>query len=121
MRISDWSSDVCSSDLFHSPDDNLFVVMKHQSQDIGHLTMAAQATQHLVLQLSKRQRQFQERRTITKGSGFAPDNGTVMPQVRHRPRRLVVARFYVPRMFAEDLDLGGNNPSLGRNWKRSDE
>ena len=49
---------------FHSPDDNLFVVMKEESEDIGHLTIAAQATQHMVLQLSKRRRQFQERRTI---------------------------------------------------------
>jgi hypothetical protein len=70
----------------HSPDDDLFVVMKHQSQDIGHLTIAAQATQHLVLQLSKGPRQFQERRTIAQGSGFALDDRKVMPPVVNRSR-----------------------------------
>ncbi|MOA34257.1 hypothetical protein D3C78_1556220 [compost metagenome] len=84
----------------HSPDDDLFVVMKHQSKDIGHLTIAAQATQHLVLQLSKRQRQFQERRTIAQGSGFALDNRKVMSPVVNRPRRFVVAALNDPRMFA---------------------
>ena len=36
---------------FHSPDDNLFVVMKHQSEDVGHLPITAKAAKHLVLQL----------------------------------------------------------------------
>ena len=34
---------------FHSPDHNLFVVMKHQSEDIGHLTITAGTAKHLVL------------------------------------------------------------------------
>ncbi len=84
----------------HSPDDDLFVVMKHQSKDIGHLTIAAQATQHLVLQLSKGQRQFQEWRTIAQGTGLALNDGKVMPPVVNRPRRFVVAALNHPRMFA---------------------
>jgi hypothetical protein len=46
----------CIQGQFHSPDDNLFVVMKHQSKDIGHLTITAGAAEHLVLQLPKGQR-----------------------------------------------------------------
>jgi hypothetical protein len=43
---------------FHSSDDDLFVVMENESEDIGHLAITARAAQHLVLQLSKGKRQF---------------------------------------------------------------
>jgi hypothetical protein len=49
---------------FHSPEDDLFVVMEDKGKNIGHLTITAGAAKHLVLQLSKGQRQFQEGRTI---------------------------------------------------------
>ncbi|MCY1248164.1 hypothetical protein D9M72_615620 [compost metagenome] len=38
---------------FHSSDDDLFVVMKHKSEDVGHLAVTARAAKHLVLQLPK--------------------------------------------------------------------
>lgn len=63
----------------HSSDDNLFVVMKHQSEDIGHLTIATGTAKHLVLQLSKGQRQFHEGSTIAQGTRLALDNGKAMP------------------------------------------
>lgn len=44
---------------FHSPDDDLLIVMKHQSEDVGHLPITTGAAKHLVLQSSKSQRQFQ--------------------------------------------------------------
>jgi hypothetical protein len=66
---------------FHSPEYDLFVVMKDKGKDIGHLTITPGAAEHLVLQLSKGQRQFQERCTIKQGTGFALDDGKVMPPV----------------------------------------
>ncbi|CUX06793.1 TnpA8 (fragment) [Agrobacterium fabacearum TT111] len=66
---------------FHSSNDDLFVVMEDESEDIGHLAITARAAQHLVLQSSKGQRQFQERCAIAQGSGFALDDGKVMPPV----------------------------------------
>ena len=98
---------------FHSPDDDLFVVMKNESKDIDHLTITARAAKHLVLQPSKGQRQFQEGRTIAQGTRFALDDRKVMPPVVNRSRRFVVAAFYDPRMFAEDIALGRNDQPLG--------
>ena len=98
---------------FHSPEYDLFVVMKDESKDIGHLTITTRAAEHLVLQLPKGQRQFQKGRTIAQGTGLALDDGKVMPPVVNRPRRLVVAAFYDPRMFAEDIALGCNDQALG--------
>ena len=68
----------------HCPDDDLFVVMKHQSEDIGHLTITAGAAKHLILQLSEGQRQFQEGCAIAQGSRLALDDGKVMPPVVNR-------------------------------------
>lgn len=90
----------CIQSLFHSPGDDLFVVMKDEGEDIGHLAVTAGAAKRLVLQLSKGQRQFQEGRTIAQGTGLALDDRKVMPPVVNRPRRLVVAAFNDPRMFA---------------------
>jgi hypothetical protein len=41
---------------FHSPDNDLFVVMKHKREDIDHLTVTAGAAKHLVLQLPEGRR-----------------------------------------------------------------
>lgn len=98
---------------FHSPEDDLFVVMKDKGKDIGHLTITAGAAKHLILQLSEGQRQFQEGCTIAQSTGFALDDGKVMPPVINRPWWFVVAAFYDPRMFAEDIALGRNDQSLG--------
>lgn len=38
---------------FHSPDDNLFVMMKDKREDIDHLTITGGAAKHLILQLPK--------------------------------------------------------------------
>lgn len=38
---------------FYSSNDNLFVVMKHKSKDIGHLAITTKAAEHLVLKLPK--------------------------------------------------------------------
>lgn len=100
---------------FHSPDDNLFVVMKNQSEDVGHLPITTGAAKHLILQLSKARRQFQEGCAIAQSTGLALDDGKVMPPVINRPWWFVVAAFYDPRMFAEDIALGRNDQSLGIN------
>lgn len=100
---------------FHSTDDGLFVVMKDEGKDIGHLTITTRAAQHLLLQLSKGQRQFQEGCAIAQCSRLALDDRKVMAPVVNRPRRFVVAAFYDPRMFAKDIALGRNDQSLGIN------
>src|SRR6478736_1107456 len=86
---------------FHSPDDDLLIVMKDKGKDIGHLTITTGAAKHLVLQLPKGQWQFQEGCAIAQGTGLALDDGKVMPPVVNRSWWLVVTAFYDPRMFAE--------------------
>lgn len=63
---------------FHSLDDDLLVVMKNESKNIDHLPITAGAAKHLVLQLPKGQRQFQEGRTIAQSTGLALDDGKVL-------------------------------------------
>lgn len=53
--------------------------MTDKSKNIGHRTITTGAAKHLILQLPKSDRQFQEGRTIAQGTGLALDDRKEMP------------------------------------------
>src|SRR3546814_6494065 len=83
MRISDWSSDVCSSDLRHlwlkdAQRSSLFIKLMHQVQDIARGAAEPVEPQHdqLVAGVHKLHDRFQFRAPAPRGprSGLGTDN-----------------------------------------------
>ena len=87
----------------------LLIMMQHQSQDLGHLPVAARPLEHQPLQLPERFRHLGERRLIAQGTGLALDDRQIVPPVIDCSPSQVMGTLDDPGMSAQELAFGHND------------
>ena len=66
----------------------------------------------LALQSSESFWQCGKGRAVAQGPWLALDHRPIVPPIVNRPSRKMMGPFYNPRMFTQDLSLGGITPEV---------